>query len=125
MFDDLQSANPGYKSEGHLLLYPGGRSALRVNWIRMRDQHRLGGWSVRRAQGPALFRIQDGREIALTKSCARILGPSGVRVNAISPGFIRTEMIEHLLVGNEEEEIARTLPVERIGEVLDVGATAV
>jgi len=62
MFDDLQSANPGYKSEGHLLLYPGGRSALRVNWIRMRDQHRLGGWSVRRAQGPALFRIQGGRD---------------------------------------------------------------
>ncbi len=63
--------------------------------------------------------------IALTKSCARILGPSGVRVNAISPGFIRTEMIEHLLVGKEEEEIARTLPVERIGEVPDVGAAAV
>ena len=63
--------------------------------------------------------------IALTKSCARILGPSGVRVNAISPGFIRTEMIEHLLVGDEEAEIACTLPVERIGEVTDVGAAAV
>ena len=125
MFDDLQSANPGYKSEGHLLLYPGGRSALRVNWILMRDQHRLGGWSVRRAQGPALFRIQGGRDCLDEVLRLDSWVVSGVRVNVISPGFIRTEMIEHLLVGNEEEEIARTLPVERIGEVPDVVAAAV
>ena len=63
--------------------------------------------------------------IALTKSCARILGPMGVRVNAISPGFIRTEMIEHLLTGDDEKEIADSLPLARIGEVDDVGAAAV
>ena len=63
--------------------------------------------------------------IALTKSCARILGPMGVRVNAISPGFIRTEMIEHLLTGDDEAEIAQSLPLARIGEVDDVGSAAV
>ncbi len=62
--------------------------------------------------------------LALTKSCARILGPMGVRVNAISPGFIRTEMIEHLLE-SEEREIAQGLPLGRIGEVADVAAAAV
>ena len=62
--------------------------------------------------------------ITLTKSCARILGPMGVRVNAISPGFIRTEMIEHLLE-SEEQEIAQDLPLGRIGEVADVAAAAV
>lgn len=63
--------------------------------------------------------------IALTKSCARILGPMGVRVNAISPGFIRTEMIEHLLTGDDEAQIADSLPLARIGEVIDVGSAAV
>ena len=63
--------------------------------------------------------------IALTKSCARILGPMGVRVNAISPGYIRTEMIEHLLKGDEDEQIASALPLARIGEVEDVAAAAV
>ncbi len=63
--------------------------------------------------------------IALTKSCARILGPMGVRVNAISPGFIRTEMIEHLLTGDDEAQIADSLPLARIGEVGDVSAAAV
>ena len=62
--------------------------------------------------------------LALTKSCARILGPMGVRVNAISPGFIRTEMIQHLLE-DEEREIAAGLPLGRIGEVGDVAAAAV
>ena len=63
--------------------------------------------------------------VTLTKSCARILGPHGVRVNCISPGFIRTEMISHLLVDGQEEAIASDLPIGRIGETRDIGAAAV
>jgi len=63
--------------------------------------------------------------IMLTKSCARILGPEGVRVNCISPGFIRTEMIAHLLQEGQEAEIASGLPVRRVGETRDIGSAAV
>ena len=62
--------------------------------------------------------------ISLTRSFARLLGPMGVRVNAIAPGFIRTEMIEHLLDGGEQE-LADSLPLGRIGEPADVAGAAV
>jgi 3-oxoacyl-[acyl-carrier protein] reductase len=63
--------------------------------------------------------------ITLTKSCARILGPLGARANCISPGFIRTEMIAHLLGDGQEEEIAAGLPIGRVGETSDIGSAAV
>jgi len=57
--------------------------------------------------------------IGLTKVWARELGPRGVTVNAVAPGFIATEMVrampEHILKGMVE----RT-PVRRLGEPADV-----
>ncbi len=62
--------------------------------------------------------------ISLTRSFARLLGPQGIRVNAIAPGFIRTEMIAHLLEDGAEAEIAADLPLARIGETDDVAQAA-
>ena len=59
----------------------------------------------------------------LTKAAAIDLGPSGIRVNAIIPGTIRTEMIDYAL--DREVEIAAALPVRRIGEPADIAAAAV
>ncbi len=57
--------------------------------------------------------------IGLTKVWARELGPKGITVNAVAPGFIGTEMVrgmpEHVLTGMVE----RT-PVRRLGEPRDV-----
>jgi len=57
--------------------------------------------------------------IGLTKVWARELGPRGVTVNALAPGFIATEMVkqmpEHLL----RQMVERT-PVRRMGEPRDV-----
>ena len=57
--------------------------------------------------------------IGLTKVWARELGPHGITVNAVAPGFIATEMIRampaHILKGMVE----RT-PVRRLGEPADV-----
>ena len=57
--------------------------------------------------------------IGMTKVWARELGPRGVTVNAVAPGFIATEMVrampEHILA----KLIERT-PVGRMGEPCDV-----
>lgn len=57
--------------------------------------------------------------IGLTKVWARELGPKGITVNAVAPGFIGTEMVrsmpEHIL----KSMVERT-PVRRIGEPRDV-----
>jgi 3-oxoacyl-[acyl-carrier protein] reductase len=56
---------------------------------------------------------------ALTKSLAKELGPSNIRVNSIAPGIINTEMNSHL---SEEEikEIEKEIPLERIGLAKDI-----
>ncbi|MET9992783.1 SDR family NAD(P)-dependent oxidoreductase [Streptomyces mutabilis] len=63
----------------------------------------------------------------LTKSLALELGPRGITVNAVPPGFIDTPMLrtaeqERRLGGTVEEHIART-PVRRVGRPEDIAAT--
>ncbi|TDC56765.1 SDR family oxidoreductase [Actinomadura sp. KC345] len=63
----------------------------------------------------------------LTKALALELGPSGITVNAVPPGFIDTPMLRkaesrRLLGGTVEDHIART-PVRRVGRPEDIAAT--
>jgi NAD(P)-dependent dehydrogenase (short-subunit alcohol dehydrogenase family) len=62
----------------------------------------------------------------LTKALALELGPSGITVNAVPPGFIDTPMLRrsearNLLGGTVEEHIQRT-PVRRVGRPEDLAA---
>ena len=62
----------------------------------------------------------------LTKSLALELGPYGITVNAVPPGFIDTPMLrrseeKRLLGGTIEEHIQRT-PVRRVGKPADIAA---
>ena len=58
--------------------------------------------------------------LRLTRQLAAELAP-GVRVNAVSPGLIRTEMARFVWE-RDEPEIAATLPLARIGEPEDVAS---
>ena len=51
---------------------------------------------------------------AMTKSLAKELGPSNIRVNSIAPGIIDTKMNKHLS-SEELEEIRQEIPLEKIG----------
>jgi 2-hydroxycyclohexanecarboxyl-CoA dehydrogenase len=62
----------------------------------------------------------------LTKVLALELGPNGITVNAVPPGFIDTPMLRRaenreLLGGTVEDHIART-PVRRVGRPEDIAA---
>ncbi|MFD0901953.1 SDR family NAD(P)-dependent oxidoreductase [Actinomadura sediminis] len=63
----------------------------------------------------------------LTKALALELGPAGITVNAVPPGFIDTPMLRKaegrgLLGGTVDDHIART-PVRRVGRPEDIAAT--
>jgi 3-oxoacyl-[acyl-carrier protein] reductase len=57
--------------------------------------------------------------IGLTKVWARELGPKGITVNAVAPGFIATEMVRQMPAEILKEMVERT-PVRRMGEPRDV-----
>lgn len=52
---------------------------------------------------------------AMTKSLAKELGPSNIRVNSIAPGIIDTKMNSHLSK-EELQDVVSEIPLERIGD---------
>jgi 3-oxoacyl-[acyl-carrier protein] reductase len=53
----------------------------------------------------------------MTRSMARELGPLGIRVNAIAPGFIDVATTREALTGAVLTDYARRTPVGRLGTV--------
>lgn len=59
--------------------------------------------------------------LGLTKSAARELAPRNVLVNAVAPGFIRTDMTAGL-PENVASQLLEAIPLARLGEAKDVAA---
>ena len=78
-------------------------------------------WGQAGASCEAAYSATKGAVIALTQALARELGPSGIRVNAVSPGLIATDMNAHL---SEEDlaALAADTPLGRIGTPEEVAA---
>jgi len=63
----------------------------------------------------AHYAASKGAILALTKSLASELGPRGVRVNCVAPGWVDTAMSKTALDGVESETIRRAIPLGRPG----------
>lgn len=57
--------------------------------------------------------------IGFTKSLAKEVASRGILVNAVAPGFIQTQMTQ-VLKDDIKEEIAKTIPLKRMGTAQDV-----
>lgn len=55
--------------------------------------------------------------LGFTKALAKEVGPYNVRVNAIAPGFIKTDMTEKL---KDKEKILNGIPLRRFGDTEDI-----
>jgi 3-oxoacyl-[acyl-carrier protein] reductase len=69
--------------------------------------------------GLSVYAATKAALVGFTRSLARELGPLGINVNAVAPGFIGTEMTEGL--GEQQrEQIARRSALHRLADVDDV-----
>lgn len=69
--------------------------------------------------GQANYAASKAGIIGLTKSVAKELAARGIRVNAIAPGFIATEMTE-VLDDKVKDGIMSNIPLKQFGSVEDV-----
>jgi len=63
--------------------------------------------------------------LGLTRAMAREFGPDGIRVNAITPGLIATDIIKGKLTEERKGEIAEQIPLARLGRASDIAGAVV
>lgn len=76
-------------------------------------------WGMVGASCEAAYSVTKAGLDALTKSLAKELGPSNIRVNSIAPGIIDTEMNNNL-DEKTKKEITQDIPLNRIGKPIDI-----
>ena len=80
-------------------------------------------WGLKGASTEAVYSAAKAGVIGFTKALAKELAPCGVRVNAVAPGAIATDMLS-CFSEEETEEIRREIPLGRIGMPDDVASAA-
>ncbi|MDE0691195.1 MAG: SDR family NAD(P)-dependent oxidoreductase [Gammaproteobacteria bacterium] len=91
-----------------------------------------GGVIINTSSGTALrgnrsfaYPTAKGGQISLTKSMATMLGPEGIRVNVIVPGFVAQQPARDEREAATRKQRGARIPVRRIGEWWELGPLAV
>jgi 3-oxoacyl-[acyl-carrier protein] reductase len=69
--------------------------------------------------GLAAYAATKAGMLGMTRALARELGPRNIRVNAVAPGYLETELSK-TLSPHQREQITRRTPLGRLGRVEDV-----
>lgn len=76
-------------------------------------------WGQRGASCEVAYACTKAGIIALTRSLAIELAPSGIRVNCVAPGVINTDMVQ--VLGQETlDDLAKETPLGRLGTPEDI-----
>lgn len=67
------------------------------------------------AAGQSLYAATKAAVSALVKSLAKELGPAGIRVNAVAPGFINTDLTAHYSEA-QKQQLQQQISLRRLGQ---------
>jgi len=78
--------------------------------------------SVTGYSGLSVYSATKASLTGFTRSLAREVGPLGITVNAVAPGFIDTDMT-HDLNAAQRAQIARRSALQRMPDIVDIAST--
>ena len=78
---------------------------------------------IRGNAGQSSYAASKAGIIGFTKSIAQELGSRNIRVNAIAPGFIETDMTHYLKEGEASQAFLSKIPLGRFGSAEEIGNT--
>jgi len=101
-----------------------GKEMMKNNFGRIVNMSSIIGltaFPMRTAYGPAKSAV-----IMLTKTLAIEWAPFNINVNAIAPGYIRTEMVEGVIRAGKlnEEKLCNRIPLKRLGTKEEIANVA-
>ena len=76
-------------------------------------------WGMVGASCETVYSVAKAGLDAMTKSLAKELGPSNIRINSIAPGIIDTDMNKNLSK-DDIDNIKAEIPLEKIGKTTDI-----
>ena len=76
-------------------------------------------WGMVGASCETVYSVAKAGLDAMTKSLAKELGPSNIRINSIAPGIIDTDMNKNLSK-EDIDNIKTEIPLEKIGKTTDI-----
>lgn len=74
---------------------------------------------IRGHSGVAVYSATKAALDGLTRSLARELGPRGIRVNSVAPGYFESEMVKDMPEASRAQIIRRT-PLGRMAQLADI-----
>lgn len=77
--------------------------------------------SVMALAGQTVYSATKGAVNSLTQTMAKELAPYGIRVNAVAPGFVQTDMLDQLPEEKKEEYIG-AVPMGRFAQVEEIAS---
>jgi 3-oxoacyl-[acyl-carrier protein] reductase len=82
--------------------------------------HERGGGAI----GNVWYGATKAAVVAMTRGLARELGPQGIRVNAIAPAVLETDMVRDVLTPALREKILARVPLGRLAQAGDIAELA-
>lgn len=76
-------------------------------------------WGITGSSCESVYSATKGGIIAFSNSLSKELGPSNIRVNSVSPGFINTAMNDNIKLEDRDLFVSE-IPLLRAGEATDV-----
>lgn len=80
-------------------------------------------WSEISKPARSLYTISKTGLVGFTRAIAVEHAASNILVNAVSPGFTRTELTEHSLSLDEMKELSGQIPIQRFAEPSEIAQT--